>query len=486
MARPNSTSLFSAALVGPALIGALTKLDPRKMIKNPVMFVVEVVAALTTVLFVRDVAIGRGQPRLLRPDHPLALVHRPVCQLRRGHRRGTRQGPGRQPPAHPHRDHGQAPEPRRRPGAFETIPGNDLKVGDVVLVEAGDIIPSDGEVILGVASVNEAAITGESAPVIRESGGDRSAVTGGTQVLSDEIRVRITAAAGSTFVDRMIALVEGASRQKTPNEIALNILLAGLTIIFVFAVASDPELRLLCGRLDPAHRPRRALRHPDPDDDRGAPVRHRHRRHGPPCALQRPCHVGARRRGGWRRRYAAARQDRHDHARQPPQAPSSVPSAAYPSRTSPTPPSWPRWPTRRRRVAPSWCWPRRSTASAPATWRSLNATFVPFTAQTRMSGVDLDGSSIRKGAVDSIIASVEPAADGHTRIERGPGLQPRRRRRCRARDPGHRRGRRQGRRHAARRDAGRPASRRRLPQGHREGRHTRALRGAAPAWASAR
>ena len=109
------------------------------------------------------------------------------------------------------------------------MPGTSLKVGDIVLVEAGDIIPSDGEVIEGVASVNEAAITGESAPVIRESGGDRSAVTGGTQVLSDWIKVRITAAPGSTFLDRMIALVEGAERQKTPNEIALNILLAGMT-----------------------------------------------------------------------------------------------------------------------------------------------------------------------------------------------------------------------------------------------------------------
>ena len=131
------------------------------------------------------------------------------------------------------------------------MPGPGLKVGDVVLVEAGDIIPSDGEVIEGVASVNEAAITGESAPVIRESGGDRSAVTGGTQVLSDWIRVRITAAAGSTFIDRMIALVEGRSKgRRRPNEIALNILLAGLTIIFVFAVASIPVLRRLCGRLD--------------------------------------------------------------------------------------------------------------------------------------------------------------------------------------------------------------------------------------------
>ncbi len=127
------------------------------------------------------------------------------------------------------------------------VPGTSLKVGDVVLVEAGDIIPSDGEVIEGIASVNEAAITGESAPVIRESGGDRSAVTGGTQVLSDWIRVRITAAAGSTFIDRMIKLVEGAERQKTPNEIALNILLVGLTIIFVFATATIPSYAAYAG-----------------------------------------------------------------------------------------------------------------------------------------------------------------------------------------------------------------------------------------------
>ena len=125
--------------------------------------------------------------------------------------------------------------------SHKLVPGTSLKVGDVVLVEAGDTIPSDGEVIEGVASVNEAAITGELAPVIRESGGDRSAVTGGTQVLSDWIRVRITAAPGSTFLDRMIRLVEGAERQKTPNEIALNILLAGLTIIFVFATVTIPS-----------------------------------------------------------------------------------------------------------------------------------------------------------------------------------------------------------------------------------------------------
>jgi len=130
---------------------------------------------------------------------------------------------------------------------YRLVAGTSLKVGDVVLVEAGDTIPSDGEVVEGIASVNEAAITGESAPVIRESGGDRSAVTGGTQVLSDWIRVRITAAQGATFIDRMIKLVEGAERQKTPNEIALNILLAGLTIIFVFATVTIPSYAAYAG-----------------------------------------------------------------------------------------------------------------------------------------------------------------------------------------------------------------------------------------------
>jgi potassium-transporting ATPase ATP-binding subunit len=135
-------------------------------------------------------------------------------------------------------------DPNGRSGmkeVFEGVSADDLQIGDVVLVEAGDLIPSDGDVIEGVASIDESAITGESAPVIRESGGDRSAVTGGTRVLSDWIRVRITAAQGSTFLDRMIALVEGAERQKTPNEIALNILLAGLSLIFVFAVATIPS-----------------------------------------------------------------------------------------------------------------------------------------------------------------------------------------------------------------------------------------------------
>ena len=160
------------------------------------MFVLEVVTALTTVILIRDLVDRRREPRLRVPDHPLAVVHGAVRQFRRGRRRGPRQGAGRPLRAHAHRDPGQAADRRRPAATIQLVPGTSLKVGDIVLVEAGDIIPSDGEVIEGIASVNEAAITGESAPVIRESGGDRSAVTGGTQVLSDWIRVRITAAAG--------------------------------------------------------------------------------------------------------------------------------------------------------------------------------------------------------------------------------------------------------------------------------------------------
>ena len=190
---------------------------------------------------------------------------------------------------------------------FKLVPGTSLAVGDVVLVEAGDTIPSDGEVIEGIASVNESAITGESAPVIRESGGDRSAVTGGTQVLSDWIVVRISAAQGSTFLDRMIRLVEGAERQKTPNEIALNILLAGLTIVFVFATATIPSYARLCRRHDLRRRARCAVRHAHSDDDRRASLGHRHRGHGSPRALQRPGDVRPCGRSRGRRRHAASR-----------------------------------------------------------------------------------------------------------------------------------------------------------------------------------
>ena len=247
-----SASLFAPGIVGPALLASLAKLDPRVQIKNPVMFVVEVVAALSTVLFLRDAATGTSN---LGFSFQIVLWLW-VTLVFANFAEAVAEGRGKAQADSLRRTRteaqaklltGDAAKVGGPRGVARTVAGTDLKVGDVVLVEAGDLIPSDGEVIEGVASVNEAAITGESAPVIRESGGDRSAVTGGTQVLSDWIRVRITAASGSTFLDRMIGLVEGAARQKTPNEIALNILLAGMTIIFVFAVATIPSFALYAG-----------------------------------------------------------------------------------------------------------------------------------------------------------------------------------------------------------------------------------------------
>ena len=207
---------------------------------------------------------------------------------------------------------------RERPnGTYEVVPAPELRKGDVVRVTAGEVIPADGDIIEGVASVDESAITGESAPVIRESGGDRSAVTGGTKVLSDWIRIQVTANPGETFLDRMIALVEGAERQKTPNEIALNILLAGLTIVFLIAVVTLQPFAMYSGRAAIGVRAGLAARVPDPDDHRRAAVGDRHRRHGPAGAAQRPGDVGAGGRSRRRRPHAPAGQDRDDHARQP-------------------------------------------------------------------------------------------------------------------------------------------------------------------------
>jgi potassium-transporting ATPase ATP-binding subunit len=243
--KPTST-MWDPRILGPAALSVFTKLDPRQMMKNPVMFVVEVVAALTTVIFLRDLATGGGN--LLFTLQIFVWLWFTV--LFANFAEAVAEGRGKAQADSLRRTRTETQAKLLGDGdsrAYRMVPGTSLKVGDVVLVEAGDIIPSDGEVIEGIASVNEAAITGESAPVIRESGGDRSAVTGGTQVLSDWMRVRITAAAGSTFIDRMIKLVEGAERQKTPNEIALNILLVGLTIIFVFATATIPSYAAYAG-----------------------------------------------------------------------------------------------------------------------------------------------------------------------------------------------------------------------------------------------
>jgi len=239
------SAMLDPKIVLPAIGSAFAKLDPRLMIKNPVMFVVEIVALLTTVIFVRDlVTSGEG---LGFTFQIILWLWFTVLFANFAEAVAEGRGKAQAESLKKTRTESQAKLLAGSDKTYRMVPGTSLKVGDVVLVEAGDNIPSDGEVIEGVASVNEAAITGESAPVIRESGGDRSAVTGGTQVLSDWIRVRITAAQGSTFIDRMIKLVEGAERQKTPNEIALNILLAGLTIIFVFATVTIPSYATYAG-----------------------------------------------------------------------------------------------------------------------------------------------------------------------------------------------------------------------------------------------
>jgi K+-transporting ATPase ATPase B chain len=241
--RSAVSGIMDPQILLPAIRGAFVKLNPCHMIANPVMFVVEIVASLTTILFLRDAFTG-GAHLLFSFQINLwlwfTLVFANLAEA-------VAEGRGKAQAATLRKTRSETNAKLLEGSSWREVPATALKPGDVVLVEAGDLIPSDGDVIEGVASVNEAAITGESAPVIRESGGDRSAVTGGTTVISDQIKVRITAAQGSTFLDRMIALVEGAERQKTPNEIALNILLAGMTIIFVFAVATIPSFAAYAG-----------------------------------------------------------------------------------------------------------------------------------------------------------------------------------------------------------------------------------------------
>ncbi len=191
-------------------------------------------------------------------------------------------------------------------GRQEIVAATQLRSGDIVLVEIGEIIPGDGDVIEGIATVDESAITGESAPVIRESGGDRSAVTGGTKVLSDWIKVKITSNPGETFLDRMIALVEGAQRQKTPNEIALNIVIAGLTLVFLLAVVTLEPFAVYSGDDAIGNGAYFAAGVSDSHHDRRTAFRYRHRRHGSRDAAQRAGHERQGRRGGGRCQHAAA------------------------------------------------------------------------------------------------------------------------------------------------------------------------------------
>jgi potassium-transporting ATPase ATP-binding subunit len=237
MTPKRSASLFTPSILWPALLASVRKLDPRVQLRNPVMFVVEVGAVLTTIAIVSQIitgnALGGGNETLLFTITVTIWLWLTVIFANLAE--GLAEGRGR------------AQADALRAMRSETVarmqdgterPASDLRRGDIVVVEAGEVIPGDGTVIEGIASVDESAITGESAPVIRESGGDRSAVTGGTRVLSDRIVVEITQEPGQSFLDRMIALVEGAERRKTPNEIALNILLAALTLIFLIVVVT--------------------------------------------------------------------------------------------------------------------------------------------------------------------------------------------------------------------------------------------------------
>jgi len=235
MSQLRPTRLFDPRLMARALRSALGKLNPVSLVRNPVMFVVEVGAALTTGLLV---AAGLGRRPEAGFDLQIALWLW-FTVLFANFAEAMAEARGKAQADSLRRTRSDAPARRRDSrGRLEMVAGAELRVGDVVEVQAGDLIPGDGEVIEGIATVDESVITGESAPVIRESGGDRSAVTGGTRVLSDALTIRITANPGETFLDRMIALVEGAQRQKAPNEIALNILISGLTLIFLLAVAT--------------------------------------------------------------------------------------------------------------------------------------------------------------------------------------------------------------------------------------------------------
>ena len=408
MSQLKSASILDSRILIPAVGDAFKKLNPRTLSKNPVMFVVAVVSTLTTVLFLRDLLTGGGNIAFSLQIN----IWLWFTVLFANFAEAVAEGRGKAQ-ADSLRKSRTETQAKLLTGTsrteFRLVAGTSLKVGDIVIVDAGDIIPSDGEVIEGVASVNEAAITGESAPVIRESGGDRSAVTGGTQVLSDWIRVRISAAAGSTFIDRMIALVEGAERQKTPNEIALNILLAGMTLIFVLATVTIPSFAAYAGgsiptvilvalfvtlipttigallsaigiagmdrlvRFNVLAMSGRAVEAAGDVDtlllDKTGTIT-----------------LGNRQATSFRPVKGVSEQDLADAAQlasladETPEGRSIVVLAKE------------QYSIRGRDMA------------------SLKATFVPFTAQTRMSGVDLEGSSIRKGAVDAVLAYVNGGA----------------------------------------------------------------------------
>src|SRR6202165_4350161 len=257
--RRGRSSLTDRAILVPAIWGSFAKLDPRWMARNPVMFVVEVGAVITTIIFMID--LFNGTPAFSGPNNELFVGQISVwlwfTVLFANFAEAMAEGRGKAQAAALRKTRSETIARRLVDGTEERVSSTQLKKGDLVVAEAGDVVPGDGDVVEGIASIDESAITGESAPVTREAGGDRtgasggrrSAGTGGTRVLSDRVVIQITANPGETFLDRMIGLVESASRRKTPNEIALNILLAALTIIFVIATVTLEPFAVYAGTM---------------------------------------------------------------------------------------------------------------------------------------------------------------------------------------------------------------------------------------------
>ena len=254
MKRNKNNSLFDPVLLRRSLRASFTKLDPRQMIKNPIMFTVEAVTFAMLLLIVRIAVTGdTSQGSLLYNLVIFAVLLLTV--LFANFAEAIAEARGRAQADSLRKTREETPAKRIKPdGQSHIVSSSELKQGDLFECVAGDTVAADGEIVEGLASIDESAITGESAPVIREAGGDKSSVTGGTKVLSDRILVKVTARPGESFLDRMIALVEGSSRQKTPNEIALTILLAGFTLVFVIVCATLKPFADYVGPISPSRR----------------------------------------------------------------------------------------------------------------------------------------------------------------------------------------------------------------------------------------
>src|SRR3984957_10041718 len=410
-------SRWGQEIVVQAVWESFVKLNPRTLAANPVMFVVEVGALLTSIDLVRGV-VQHTQGFGFSLQITLWLW---FTVLFANFAEAMAEGRGKAQAEALRKSRAETVARRlKQDGSIESVPGSQLRAGDLVMVTAGEFVPGDGEVIEGVASVDESAITGESAPVIRECGGDRSAVTGGTRVLSDEVKVRITSNPGETFLDRMIKLVEGASRQKTPNEIALNILLAGLTIIFLLAVASLQPMAIYSGAPQSVFVLVALLVCLIPTTIGGLLSA-----------------IGIAGMDRMIQRNVIAMSGRAVEASGDVdtllldktgtitlgnrQATDLIPApgitaaeladaAQLASLADETPEG------RSIVVLAKEKYAIRGRDMAP-----LNARFIAFSAQTRISGIDLDGTSIRKGAVDAVLAHVEGGTTAPVRLSAGGG-----------------------------------------------------------------